>query len=88
MAVLRVVETRRAMARAANTGISAFIDPAGRILDKTPLFEEAARTRSLPLMSRDTFYTSHGDLFAVACVFLSVVVLAFAYRTGRGKHRA
>ena len=73
MAVFRAVETRRALARAANTGITAFIDPVGRVLDETPLFEEAIRTRSLPALDQETFYVRHGDLFAIGCVLISLV---------------
>jgi apolipoprotein N-acyltransferase len=62
------VENRRALARAANTGISGFIDPVGRILASTRLLEEVALTRPLPLFRQITFYTRHGDLFALACL--------------------
>jgi apolipoprotein N-acyltransferase len=68
MTVLRAVENRRALARAANTGISGFIDPAGRILASTPLLQEAAITRTLPLIRKKTFYTRFGDLFALTCL--------------------
>ena len=68
MTIFRAVENRRALARAANTGISGFIDPVGRILTSTPLLEEAAVTRTLPLIRNITFYTRFGDLFALACL--------------------
>lgn len=68
MTIFRAVENRRALARAANTGISGFIDPAGRILAATALLEEATATRTLPLISEKTFYTRLGDLFALACL--------------------
>jgi apolipoprotein N-acyltransferase len=68
MTVLRAVENRRALARAANTGISGFIDPVGRILTSTLLLQEAAITRTLPLIRKKTFYTRFGDLFALACL--------------------
>jgi apolipoprotein N-acyltransferase len=68
MTIFRAVENRRALARAANTGISGFIDPVGRILTSTRLLEEAAQTRSLPLLRQITFYTRFGDLFALACL--------------------
>ncbi len=68
MTLFRAVENRRALARAANTGISGFIDPAGRIVASTPLLAEAAVTRTLPLMRNTTFYTRFGDLFALACL--------------------
>ena len=68
MTIFRAVENRRALARAANTGISGFIDPVGRILTSTPLLEEAAVTRTLPLMRKLSFYTRFGDLLALACL--------------------
>ena len=79
MTVFRAVENRRALARAANTGISGFIDPAGRILSATPLLKEAVVTRTLPLISAKTFYTRFGDLFALACLAgsLFVIILEF-----------
>ena len=67
MTVLRAVENRRSLARAANTGISGFVDPVGNILAATPLLEEAALTRSLPLLKEKSIYTRMGDLFARVC---------------------
>jgi apolipoprotein N-acyltransferase len=86
MVVFRAVENHRAVARAANTGISAFVDPVGRLLDETPLFEEAIRTRSLPMMSNKSFYARHGDIFAVACILMSLVIWVAAFRN-RFLHR-
>ena len=68
MTIFRAVENRRALARSANTGISGFIDPVGRILASTALLEEAAVTRELPLIHKKTFYTRFGDLLALACL--------------------
>ncbi len=71
MVVLRAVENRRAFARAANTGISGFIDPQGRILRASPIFEEATFTGTIPLDRTLTFYTNYGDVFAYACVIIT-----------------
>lgn len=68
MAVLRAVETRRGLVRAANTGISGFIHPTGRIDGTTGLFEDAVATRALPVMDKITIYTRIGDLFAQICM--------------------
>ena len=68
MAVFRAAETKRALARAANTGISGFIDPAGRVGATTPLFVSAVRTAELPLLTARTVYTRIGDLFAIVCL--------------------
>lgn len=77
LAVLRAVENRRALVRAANTGISGFIDPAGRVLDPTPLMEEAAVVRELPLLDTSTVYTRFGDIFAAACLMGSIAMFAW-----------
>jgi apolipoprotein N-acyltransferase len=73
MTVFRAVENRRSLARAANTGISGFIDPAGRILTSTALLQEAVATQTVPLLKVRSIYTRLGDLFAQAC--LAVVLL-------------
>lgn len=77
LAVLRAVENRRALVRAANTGISGFIDPVGRLLDLTPLMQEAAVVRGLPLLDTGTVYTRFGDILAVTCLIGSVAIAAW-----------
>jgi len=74
MAVFRAVENRRSLIRSANTGISGFIDPAGRIIASTPLFEEAVITRSLPVLKTESFYTRYGDVFALTCMAISILL--------------
>jgi apolipoprotein N-acyltransferase len=76
MAVLRAVENRVPVARAANTGISGFIDSRGRIMETSGIFTEAVLTRKLTPGSEKTFYTRYGDLFSYACVILSLIMLA------------
>ena len=83
MVVFRAVENHLAVARAANTGISAFVDPVGRLLDETPLFEEAIRTRSLPMMNYKSFYARHGDVFAIGCVFITVILCVISVQSKR-----
>ncbi len=76
MAVLRAVENRRSLVRAANTGISGFIDPAGRIRETTPLFEEAVKSRSIALIEEyKSFYTRYTDVFAFGCLIATAGVL-------------
>jgi apolipoprotein N-acyltransferase len=82
MVVLRAVENRRAFARAANTGISGFIDPQGRILSATKIFEEAAISGRIPLERRLTFYSRYGDVFAYACVIITAIFFLLARRRG------
>jgi apolipoprotein N-acyltransferase len=75
MVVFRAVENRVPFARAANTGISGFIDAYGRITKQTPLFVEATLTESLHPGFRRTLYTSYGDFFAFACVTISLIFI-------------
>jgi apolipoprotein N-acyltransferase len=70
MAVLRAVENKRALVRSANTGISGFIDPVGRIMGATGLFEEKVLTLSVPMLKEISVYTRYGDFFAVTCLVL------------------
>ena len=77
IAVFRAVENRRALVRSANTGISGYIDPVGRVIDSTDLFQDAVRTNSVPLINEISFYTRFGDLFAIFClVTATLIVLA------------
>jgi apolipoprotein N-acyltransferase len=75
MTVFRAVENRRALVRSANTGISGFIDPAGRVLASTPLLQEAALVHSVPLIKEKTVYTRIGDLLAQLCLVAAVLML-------------
>ncbi len=76
MAVFRAVENRVPIARAANTGISGFIDTKGRILAASGIFTEAYLTQTLVLGDTKSFYTRYGDLFSYACVLLGIVLIA------------
>ncbi len=77
MTVLRAVETRRSIVRAANTGFSAFILPDGEIVKKTDLFVTAAITAILPLREEKTFYVRYGWLFAPSCFLIVIISLIY-----------
>jgi apolipoprotein N-acyltransferase len=74
MAVFRAIENRRALARAANTGISGYIDPVGRILQTSELNTATALTHALPLMNTASTYTAVGDQFALGCLILTLLM--------------
>jgi len=74
-ASLRAIETRRAIARCANTGISAIIAPSGEILQPTPWWEPAVIKSSIPLRDDITFYVSHGDITGRVCTFIFILLL-------------
>ena len=74
-ASLRAIETRRAIARCANTGISAVISPSGKILQPTPWWEPAVIQSSIPLRDDITFFVSHGDITGRICSFIFALLL-------------
>ncbi len=85
-ASLRAIETRRAIARCANTGISAIVSPYGEILQPTPWWEPAVIKGQIPLRDDITFYVAHGDITGRVCTFifcLLLLALAVRFRTKR-----
>ena len=75
---LRAIETRRDIVRCANTGISAFIDQKGRILQRTTWWEPAVLKGRVNLSGEDTFFVRAGDIVGRISVFLFVLLLAAA----------
>lgn len=75
MATLRAVENRRSLVRAANTGISGFIDPLGHISEETAIFTETATMHTLPLLQSRSFFTRIGHRFGMLCILLALPVL-------------
>jgi len=71
MNVFRAVENRRNFIRAANTGISGFISPIGKLLKLTRLNEEAVLNASVNPIQKMTFYSLYGDVFAWLCCLLT-----------------
>jgi len=74
----RCIETRRAMARVSNAGISALIDHRGRELVKTRLYQPTYITAQLPLCEKTTFYVAYGDVFLMVVTFVFGVILLYA----------
>lgn len=75
-ASLRAIETRRAIARCANTGISAFIEPSGKIVAASDWWKPQYLTGSLPLEERLTFFVTNGDVIGRVALFLFWLLLA------------
>jgi len=77
MVVFRSVENHLAFARSANTGISGFIDPFGRIVEATPIFTEQAVKAKMQVWRPHTFYSRYGDVFAYGCAIISALLFLF-----------
>jgi apolipoprotein N-acyltransferase len=80
MAAFRAVENRRYLVRAANTGITAVIDPHGRVLEPTRLYDTTLVVRDVPLVAERTFYARYGDLFAQASSAIALALVAATVR--------
>jgi apolipoprotein N-acyltransferase len=79
-ASMRAIEQGRFLARAANTGVSGFVDPYGRVLERTPLFETAVLVRDVRFTSPRTVYSRIGDLAAYLCLLLTAAAVAAGAR--------
>jgi apolipoprotein N-acyltransferase len=77
MVVFRSVENHLAFARAANTGISGFIDPFGRVIKASPIFTQTALQAPIPVRQPHTFYSRHGDVFAYGCMIICVLLCLY-----------
>lgn len=74
---LRAIETRRWIARSANTGISAFINQRGDIAQQTAWWQEVTLNQDINLSSDLTFYVKHPDL--IVYPFLIIGIIGFLY---------
>ena len=72
---LRAIETRRSIARSANTGISCFIDQRGDIHDPTDWWVQDARTGTVLSRQDLTFYAAYGDLVGVTAQWCTLVIV-------------
>ena len=72
---LRAVETRRSFARSANTGISAFINQRGDVLQKSEYWQPDVLIAKLQANEKFTFYVKYGDYFGRISAFLSVFLV-------------
>jgi len=76
LAAFRSIEHRRALVRSTNTGISAIVDPAGRIVSRTRQYREETLLGSVPKMEGTTVYELVGDV--LGWVALGIVAFAAA----------
>ena len=82
-ASLRAVEEGRYLARSANTGISGIVDPYGRVVERSNLFEQAIVDGEVRLLEGRTVYARIGDTFAYVLAALTLAAVLAAPRRGR-----
>ena len=83
MAAVRAVENRVPLVRATHTGISAVVDPVGRIRSRTPLFEEAVFVDTVHIKEPGSVYLAVGDVFVYACLAGVLALAGIGWRRGR-----
>lgn len=83
-AVMRAVESRRWLVRAANSGVSAIISPTGRIIARSRLFSPQVIEGDIRLRLDETLYLRWGDWFASTC---AVLLAAFLLSTFGRRYR-
>jgi apolipoprotein N-acyltransferase len=83
MAAMRAIEQGRYLARAANTGISGIVDPYGRVLQRSAIFEQAGLVGSIGFLTGRTVYSRLGDVTAWGAIGLMAVAMAGAWRASR-----
>jgi len=86
--VFRAVENRISIARAANTGISCFIDPYGRVIGRVrnngrETLVEGYLTKEITVSEEKTFFTVYGDVFAYLSILITVVAVVLSFRKAR-----
>jgi apolipoprotein N-acyltransferase len=75
MASMRAIEHGRYLARAANTGISGLVDPYGRVIVRSGIFEQVGLVAEARFLNRRTMYTSIGDAIAYVAIALTAAAL-------------
>jgi apolipoprotein N-acyltransferase len=77
-ASMRAIEQGRYLARAANTGISGIVDPYGRVVHQSRIFERTVLVGDVGMLQVATIYGRIGDLFAYVCAALTLAALLFS----------
>jgi len=80
MVRMRAIENHRWILRSTNTGITAAINPYGRVTAAAPRHQRTSIRVHFGYEHDLTFYVAHGDLFAYACAFVTALCLAFSLR--------
>ncbi len=77
MVRMRAIENRRWILRSTNTGVTAVIDPHGRVTASIPRHSRSALRAAFGYETQRTFYTRHGDVFAYGCALASLLAVCY-----------
>ncbi len=88
---LRAIENRLPVVRSANTGISGYIDPLGRVRSSTPIFEQHTAVYNVESANVVTLYTRFGDwlgTLSIAATALLIISVALQWYRSRAQYRS
>ena len=80
-AAMRAVEEGRYLVRSANTGISGIVDPYGRVVEQSDIFQQAMLVGEARFLRTSTFYARHGDVLAYASLVITAGLLVLSRRS-------
>src|SRR5205814_7617689 len=80
-ASMRAIEEGRYLVRSANTGISGIVDPYGRVVEKSDIFQSAVLVGEARFLRASTFYARHGDILAYASLVITAGLLVLSRRS-------
>jgi apolipoprotein N-acyltransferase len=84
LASMRAIEQGRYLARAANTGISGVVDPYGRVVQQSAIFEQAGLVETVRILSGRTIYSRIGDAIAYLSIVVTILALVVLHGRKRG----
>jgi apolipoprotein N-acyltransferase len=79
IARMRAAENRRWLIRATNDGVTAVIDPRGRVVDRMPPFVETSQLMRFNYVTEQTLYTRFGDWFAWGCLTIGLLLAGLGF---------
>ncbi len=79
-ASMRAIEEGRYLVRSANTGISGIVDPYGRVLERSDIYQQTVIVGEARFLRESTFYARHGDVFAYASLAMTLALLVASRR--------
>jgi apolipoprotein N-acyltransferase len=82
-ASMRAIEEGRYLVRSANTGISGIVDPYGRVLERTAIYQQAVLVGEARFLRTSTFYARHGDVLAYVSMAATLLLLLGGSRRRR-----
>jgi len=80
LAQLRAIETRRSLLRVTNTGVTAFINAQGVIVEYLPIFTPATLKTDVEILDEETLYVRFGDWFAWGMTIISLAIVLFYWK--------